>query len=100
MKEYDNVIVWLDYFNKVLARSRGRRLGRDICVSDPTLDNLKKAVEVAGFTIADVNEDARHPRRPYVPSGYVAVVKIAPKTKVLYRIAPKLHKITLTGKKK
>ena len=78
MKEYDHVIVWLDYFNRVLTRSRGRRLGREVCVPDPTLVNLIKAVEMAGFTVAETNGAARYPRRPYAPSGYVAVVKTAP----------------------
>lgn len=100
MKEYNHVIVWLDYFNRVLTRSRGRRLGRDVCVPDPTMDNLVKAVKVAGFSVAEAKSDARHPRRPYAMSGYVAVVKAAPKTRMLYRIAPKLARITREGKKK
>lgn len=94
MKEYDHVIVWLDYFNRVLTRSRGRRLGREVCVPDPTLVNLIKAVEMAGFTVAETNGAARYPRRPYAPSGYVAVVKTAPKARMLYRIAPKLARVT------
>lgn len=99
VKEYENAIIWLDYFNKVLPRSRGRRMKRDVCVSDPTLENLAKAVEVAGFSVADTNEGARYPRRPYVKSGYVAVSKTIPKTRMLYRIAPKLVRVTNAGKK-
>ncbi|MBI1657412.1 MAG: hypothetical protein IS632_01375 [Thaumarchaeota archaeon] len=100
MKEYDCVIVWLDYFNRVLTRSRGRRLGREVCIPDPTLENLAKAVEMAGFSVAETKEGARHPRRPYTKSGYVAVTKTAPKTRMLYRIAPKLARVTRAGKKK
>ena len=99
MKEYENAIIWLDYFNKVIPRSRGRRLERDVCVPDPTLDNLIKAVEMAGFSVADTKEGARYPRRPYVKSGYVAVSKTAPKSRMLYRIAPKLVRVTKAGKK-
>ena len=96
MKDYDHVVVWLDYFNKVLPRSKGRRLDRGVCVSDPTLKDLAEAVRLAGFEVAETNERARHPRRPYVPSGrsgYVTVPKTVPKTRVLYRIAPKLVRV-------
>ena len=100
VKEYDHVVVWLDYFNKVLTRSKGRRLGRDVCVMDPTLDNLTKAVKMAGFTVAEAREGACHPRRPYAESGYVAVPKTVSKTRMLYRIAPKLVRATMAGKAK
>ena len=99
MKEYENAIIWLDYFNKMLPRSRGRRMKREVCVPDPTLEDLAKAVEMAGFSVADTNEGARYPRRPYIKSGYVAVSKTASKTRMLYRIAPKLVRVSKAGKK-
>ncbi len=94
MKDYDHVVVWLDYFNRVLPRSKGRRLGRSVCVQDPTLKDLVEAVRNAGFEVAEVNDQARHPRRPYYRSGYVSVPKAnVPKTRILYRVAPKLARL-------
>lgn len=94
MKDYDHVVVWLDYFNRVLPRSKGRKLERNVCVPDPTLKDLAEAVRNAGFEVAQINDQARHPRRPYVRSGYVTIPKTnVPKTRVLYRVAPKLARL-------
>ena len=40
MKDYDHIVVWLDYFNKTLSRQKGRRLAKDKCVFDPSLNEL------------------------------------------------------------
>ena len=75
MKDYEQVVVWLDYFNKNLKKSRGRRMGLARCVFDPTLKELSDAAETAGLEIAETNEKARFPRRPYVRSGYISLAK-------------------------
>ncbi|ABK78033.1 signal recognition particle, 19 kDa protein [Cenarchaeum symbiosum A] len=87
MKDYEHVVVWLDYFNKNLTRSKGRRLGRERCVFDPSFKELADAAAAAGLEVSESNEGARHPRRPYVRSGYVAVPKSPPKGRILERIA-------------
>ena len=34
MKDYEHVVIWLDYFNKNLKKSKGRRLGLGKCIFD------------------------------------------------------------------
>ncbi|MEW5839495.1 MAG: signal recognition particle subunit SRP19/SEC65 family protein [Thermoproteota archaeon] len=77
MKDYDHVILWLDYFNKNLKVRQGRRVKRDRAVFDPTLTELVEAAKAAGYEVADdaVNDRARFPRRSFVKSGYVMVAK-------------------------
>lgn len=77
MKDYDHVILWLDYFNKNLKVRQGRRVKRELAVFDPTVAELAEAVRAAGFGVADdeVNDQARFPRRSFVKSGYVMVAK-------------------------
>lgn len=77
MKDYDHVILWLDYFNKNLKVRQGRRVKRDRAVFDPTLTELVEAAKAAGYEVADdaVNDHARFPRRSFVKSGYVMVAK-------------------------
>lgn len=77
MKDYDHVILWLDYFNKNLKVRQGRRVKRDRAVFDPTLTELVEAAKAAGYEVADdaVNDHARFPRRSFVKSGYVMVTK-------------------------
>lgn len=90
MKDYDHVVVWLDYFNKNLKRSKGRRQGLEKCVFDPSLKELADATRAAGLEITESDDKVRHPRRPFVRSGYVVLPKGSPKTKILDMISEKL----------
>jgi signal recognition particle subunit SRP19 len=77
LKDYDHVILWLDYFNKTLKRRQGRKVKRDRSVFDPTISELSEAAKAAGFNLSDagVNDGARYPRRAFTKSGYVMVAK-------------------------
>lgn len=94
MKDYDHVILWLDYFNKNLKRRQGRKVKRDHAVFDPTVQELLEAVKTAGYQVEDdaVNDSARFPRRSFVKSGYVMLAKKegVKKSKVISSVAEKL----------
>ena len=51
MKDYEHIVIWLDYFNKNLKKSKGRRLGLEKCVFDPSLKELMDATKEAGYEI-------------------------------------------------
>ena len=90
MKDYEHVVIWLDYFNKNLKKSKGRRMGLEKCVFDPSLKELKDAAKSAGLEITESNEKVRFPKRPFVRSGYIVLPKESTKTKILNRISEKL----------
>ncbi len=90
MKDYEHVVIWLDYFNKTLPKSKGRRLNKEKCIFDPSLKELKEAAQSAGFNITETNEKVRYPKRAYVRSGYIVLPKGSPKTKMLDSISEKL----------
>jgi len=90
MKDYEHVVIWLDYFNKNLKKSKGRRQGLDKCIFDPSLKELIDATKVAGFEITESDDKVRFPKRPFVRSGYVVLPKGSPKTKILNKISEKL----------
>jgi signal recognition particle subunit SRP19 len=77
LKDYDHVILWLDYFNRNLSRSKGRRVKRDKSVFDPTLADLIDAAKAAGYDITkeETNDQARYPRRAFVKSSYIMILK-------------------------
>jgi len=77
LKDYDHVVIWLDYFNKNLKRRQGRKVNREQAVFDPTVQELAEAARAAGFQFSDqeMNGGARFPRRSFVKSGYVMVAK-------------------------
>jgi len=90
MKDYEHVVIWLDYFNKTLPRAKGRRLEKEKCVFDPSLKELSEAAQAAGFEITETEEKVRYPRRPFVRSGYIVLPKGSSKTIILNKISQKL----------
>ena len=105
MKDYEHVVLWLDYFNKNLKRRQGRKVKRDQAVFDPTVQELVEATRAAGFQLSDeeINNDARFPRRSFVKSGYVMVAKKEgiKKSQIINAVASKVLRRTLqkSGKK-
>ncbi len=90
MKDYEHIVVWLDYFNKNISMKAGRRLSREKSVFDPSLTELIAASKAAGFEPTETNDQARFPRRPYVRSGYITLPKSKPKSKIILAISEKL----------
>ncbi len=90
MKDYEHIVIWLDYFNKNLKKSKGRRQGLEKCIFDPSLKELIDATTSAGFEITESNDKVRFPKRPFVRSGYVVLPKGSSKTKILNKISEKL----------
>jgi len=77
LKDYDHVILWLDYFNRNLSRRKGRRVKRDKSVFDPSLLDLIDAAKAAGYNLTneETNDQARYPRRAFVKSSYIMILK-------------------------
>jgi signal recognition particle subunit SRP19 len=90
MKDYEHVVIWLDYFNKTLTKKMGRRLPKEKCIFDPSLKELIDATVEAGFSPKESDDKVRYPRRAYVRSGYVILPKSAAKAKILSKISEKL----------
>ena len=90
MKDYEHVVVWLDYFNKTLPRDKGRKLSKEKCIFDPSLKELIEASKAAGLEPTETDDKVRFPKRPYVRSGYIILPKDGPKTKILNKISDKL----------
>ena len=97
MKDYDHIILWLDYFNKTLSRSKGRRIRSEKALFDPTIAELTDAAIEAGFAPLpqESSEQVRYPRRSFVKSGYIVVPKTEKhkKSGVLIRVAEKMQEL-------
>ena len=90
MKDYEHVVVWLDYFNKTITKKMGRRVSREKSIFDPSLNELISAAKAAGLEPTETNDQVRFPRRPYVRSGYITLAKSQPKAKIISAISEKL----------
>lgn len=94
MKDYERIVIWLDYFNKTLNRRKGRKIKRELAVFDPTVTDLLEAATEAGYepVTEETSENARYPRRSFVKSGYITLPKhpTLKKKGILVEIAIKL----------
>lgn len=93
MKDYDSIILWLDYYNKGLSRNKGRKIPKSLAIYDPLLSELIEAAASLGYDVSkdQVNSGARYPRRPYIKSGYVMIAKNNVfKNKIVKNIAEKM----------
>jgi Signal recognition particle 19 kDa protein len=81
----------LDYFNKNLKKSKGRRLALEKCIFDPSLKELMDATTSAGFEITESDDKVRFPKRPFVRSGYIVLPKGSSKTIILNKIFTKAY---------
>ena len=90
MKDYEHIVIWLDYFNKTLPRNKGRRLANEKCIFDPSLKELIDAAKAANLEPTETEDQVRFPKRPYVRSGYIVLEKKSAKTNIMDKISEKL----------
>jgi signal recognition particle subunit SRP19 len=90
MKDYEHIVIWLDYFNKTLSRKKGRRLPKEKCVFDPSLNELIESSKAVGLKPTETDDKVRFPKRSYVRSGYIILEKKFPKTSILNKISAKM----------
>jgi signal recognition particle subunit SRP19 len=94
LKDYEHIILWLDYFNKHLSKRKGRKVKRDRAVFDPTITELIDAAKSVGYNplTEETNDKARYPRRSFVRSGYVMLPKSedVKKTAIIDIVAEKM----------
>ncbi|MGC8660993.1 MAG: signal recognition particle subunit SRP19/SEC65 family protein [Nitrososphaeria archaeon] len=85
MKEEDKQVIWLDYFDSSLSRSQGRRVPKNLSVSNPRpepfMDALKK------MNIEAQQLEARHPKRNNRRTFYIQAKRTIPKQQLLRKLA-------------
>lgn len=94
MRIKDSFIIWTTYFDINLPRSRGRKVSRNEAIPKPTLGELRKAAERAGYKIVGIKR-AKYPAVWWIEnSGYIIIKKDNySKYDVVKKIAKELRRI-------
>jgi len=98
MKEYERVVVWLDYLDSERKRSEGRRVPLNSCVRAPTLEELAQACKKLNLEAQP--QKAFHPKASRRQSGYVSIKKNGTKKQIIMAIARELSRIRGSQPKK
>jgi len=64
-------VIWPAFLDADLTRSEGRRVSKDLAVSEPTVDEIAKAVQQVGYD-SKIERDKQYPRE-WEPRGRVLV---------------------------
>ena len=91
MKDYDRIVIWLDYFNSGFSRAEGRRVPINMAVRNPSITELEEAVKRSGYVYESYK--AFHPKRMFIRSNYISIKLKKPKTKIIREIASSLSMI-------
>ncbi len=67
----DGYVVWVQYFNRELSRSEGRRVPVKLALKGPTAEDVLKAAARLGWEARKL--DLRHPSQWWKPGSAVLV---------------------------
>jgi signal recognition particle subunit SRP19 len=85
-KKASRLILWPEYFDKSLPKSRGRRIPLKLATQSPTVDEIAKAAKKLKLN-PKTESNKSYPSHWWRKSGRVLVLTQEPKTKVIRRVA-------------
>ena len=86
------IMVWPQYINKNLSLSEGRKVSKEIAVSDPTLNDIERALKRMGLSMS-VQKEKSYPGKWYEKSGRILVESDLKKLDLLKSICEEIKKI-------
>lgn len=92
MRKLDKIIIWPLYFDSEKGRKDGRRVPKNLAAPSPKITEIQAAADRLGLK-NEVNFEVRHPRFPWVKTGFLLVEKKGSKAKTIQSIAEQLLKI-------
>ena len=86
------IMVWPQYINKNLSISEGRKVSKEIAVSDPTLNDIERALKRMGLSMS-VQKEKSYPGKWYEKSGRILVESDLKKLDLLKSICEEIKKM-------
>jgi signal recognition particle subunit SRP19 len=92
MKKKNRIIIWPQYFDKNLARNKGRKVSKKLAIEAPSLDHIIKAATELRLNF-EIDNESRYPAAWWKPSGRILVDKTIPKYGIIKRMAAIINRL-------
>ena len=86
------ITIWPQYLDKNLTIKEGRKIAKDDCVSEPSINDIERALKRLGLQY-EMQKDQSYPGKWYDKSGRVLVEWDGTKLELLREVGLKLKEI-------
>lgn len=86
------ITIWPQYLNKKLSLNEGRKISREDCVKDPTINDIERALKRLGLNY-ELEKDKSYPGKWYEKSGRALVEWDKSKLELIKKISLKIKEI-------
>ncbi|MCQ2970051.1 signal recognition particle subunit SRP19 [Methanobrevibacter gottschalkii] len=86
------ITVWPQYLNKKLSLNEGRKISKEDCVKDPTINDIERALKRLGLNY-ELEKDKSYPGKWYEKSGRALVEWDKSKLELIKEISLKIKEI-------
>ena len=86
------ITIWPQYLDKNLSLSQGRKVSKDIAVSEPSLSDIERALKRLGLQYT-IEKEQSYPGKWYEKSGRVLVEWDKTKLELLKEVSLKIKEI-------
>ena len=83
------ITVWPQYLNKNLSLSQGRKIAKEYAVSDPSINDIEKALKRLNLQYS-LQKEAKYPGKWYEKSGRILVEWEGTKLELINEISLKM----------
>ena len=86
------ITIWLQYLNKNLSLKEGRKISKEDCVKDPSMNEIEKALKRLGLSY-NIDKERAYPGKWYEKSGRVLVEWEGTKLELIREVSLKIKEI-------
>ena len=86
------ITIWPQYLNKNLSLKEGRKISKEDCVKDPSMNEIEKALKRLGLSY-NIDKERAYPGKWYEKSGRALVEWEGTKLELIKEVSLKIKEI-------
>ena len=86
------ITIWPQYLNKNLSLKEGRKISKEDCVKDPSMNEIEKALKRLGLAY-NIDKERAYPGKWYEKSGRALVEWEGTKLELIREVSLKIKEI-------